>query len=196
MSDWAALKVALDLMHVPWRVKLLKSEPLPEGMALLLRIAAGDVDAETQAAAMADRPVDTVREAAHFFIEQILLCPEADSYRALGATPKATTDELRRNMAWLMTWLHPDLARQGDRSPMVARVTRAWNDLKTPERRATYDGALRVRQSTAGSTTAPKKRRRASSVAGHGRSLQPVGKRPPTGRLWRLLGYLLGRPHI
>jgi len=195
MNDGGALKVALDLMHVPWRVKLLKSEPLPEGLALLLRIAAGDVDAETYAAAVADRPVETVRQAALFFIEQILLCPEADSYRALGATPKATTDELRRNMAWLMTWLHPDLARQGDRSPLVARVTRAWNDLKTPERRATYDGALRMRKSAAGDTTAPRKRRRASGVPGRSRSLQPAGKRPP-GRLRRLLGYLLGRPHI
>jgi hypothetical protein len=189
MSE-TALKVALDLLHVPWRVKLLRSEPLPEGVPLLLRIAAGDIDAETHAVVMANRPLDTVREAATFFIEQMLLCPEADSYRTLGATPEASISDLRRNMAWLMTWLHPDMARQGDRSPLVARVTRAWNDLKTPERRAMYDDALRVCRSVARSTNAQIKSRR---VAGRGGPLRAYGK-PRPGRLQRLLCYLLGRP--
>ena len=42
-------------------------------------------------------------------------------------------------MALLLRWLHPDLDRHGERSVFAARVTRAWNDLKTQERRAAYD---------------------------------------------------------
>jgi len=138
-GEGAALRIALDLVRVPWRVRLLKADALPEGVSVLLRIAAGDRDTEAQASAMTDKPVETVREAATFFIEQILLCPEADSYRVLGAGPDADNGELRRNMALLTRWLHPDLDRHGERAVFVGRVTKAWNDLKTPERRAAYD---------------------------------------------------------
>ena len=77
------------------------------------------------------RSRETVREAAAFFIEQILFYPDADSYRVLGARPEATNGELRRNMALLLRWLHPDHDGQGARSVFARRVTRAWNDLKT-----------------------------------------------------------------
>jgi DnaJ-class molecular chaperone len=90
------------------------------------------------------RPRDVVREAAAFFIEQVLLHPGADSYRVLGARPDAPNGELRRNMALLLKWLHPDSDRQGQRSVFATRVTRAWNDLKTPERRAAYDRSQRI----------------------------------------------------
>ena len=85
-----------------------------------------------------------VREAAAFFIEQILLYPDADSYRVLGARPGATYGELRRNMALLLRWLHPDLDPHGERTVFAARVTRAWNDLKTEERRAAYDRSCAI----------------------------------------------------
>ena len=88
--------------------------------------------------------VEVVREAAIFFIEQIMLYPHADSYRVLGAGPEATYRELRRNMALLLRWLHPDLDRRDERSVFAARVTRAWNDLKTRERRAAYDQLQRM----------------------------------------------------
>ena len=46
MSPAPALKVAIDLMHMPSRVRLVRSEPLPDGVLLLLEIAAGDQEAE------------------------------------------------------------------------------------------------------------------------------------------------------
>ena len=143
-GDGAALRIALDLVRVPWRVRLLKADRLPQGVPLLLRIAAGDRDAEAEAAAMTDRSAAAIHEAATFFIEQILLCPEADSYRVLGACHDADSGELRRNMALLTRWLHPDLDRQGERAVFVGRVTKAWNDLKTPDRRAAYDEKKRL----------------------------------------------------
>ena len=46
MSDKMALRVAIDLLHVPSQVRLARSEPLPRGVPVLLRIAAGDDAAE------------------------------------------------------------------------------------------------------------------------------------------------------
>src|SRR5262249_22574886 len=88
-------------------------------------------------------PAEVVRQAAGFFIEQILFAPDADSYRVLGASPQASSAELRRNIGFLLRWLHPDLDLRGERSIFIGRVTAAWNDLKTPERRADYDQARR-----------------------------------------------------
>jgi hypothetical protein len=143
-GDDAALKIAIDLMHFPSQVRVVRPAQLPDGVLMLLRIAAGDEEAISQATAITDRSRTIVSEAATFFIEQILLYPGADSYRILGAKRDATKGELRRNMALLLRWLHPDLDRQSGRSVFAARVTRAWNDLKTPERRATYDRSQRL----------------------------------------------------
>src|SRR5262249_38591623 len=46
-----------------------------------------------------------------------------------------------RNVALLLKWLHPDVDPRGERSVFIGKVTAAWNDLKTPERRAAYDAA-------------------------------------------------------
>jgi DnaJ-like protein len=144
MGEAIALRVAIDLMRIPSRVRVMRSQPLQGGVLVLLRIAAGDEEAEREAIELTGRSRDVVRQAAEFFIEQILLCPSADSYRVLGADPQATSSELRRNMALLLRWLHPDMDRQGQRSVFASRVTLAWNDLKTAERRTSYDEAKRA----------------------------------------------------
>jgi hypothetical protein len=139
MGDGRALRTAIVLVYLPSLVRKIRSEPLPEGVVLLLRIASGDPEAEHQAAALCGRTVNEIRDAAVFFIEQVLLHPNADSYRVLGANPLATNHELRRNMVLLLKWLHPDLNRQNERSICARRVTTAWNDLKTADRRSAYD---------------------------------------------------------
>lgn len=139
MNHATALGVAIDLLHMPSRVRLVRAAPLPSGVLDLLRIAAGDEEAIGEAIEFAGRSRDVVRDAVTFFIEQILLSPDADSYRVLGASPEATSAELRRNMALLLRWLHPDLDPSAERSIFATRVTLAWNDLKTFDRRAAYD---------------------------------------------------------
>jgi hypothetical protein len=129
----------MDLVHFPAQARSLRLAPVPDGVLILLRIVAGDEEAINAATQWAGRSRDAVYEAAVFFIEQILLYPSADSYRVLGGTPEHTTSELRRNMALLLRWLHPDRDRQGERSILAARVTRAWGDLKTEDRRTAYD---------------------------------------------------------
>jgi hypothetical protein len=189
LEDWAAFQLALDLHQVPWRVRIVRGQTLPGGVRQLLTVASGDTAGEAAAAAALGRPPETVHEAATFFIEQVLLAPEADSYRVLGAEPGAPTADLRHNMALLMRWLHPDVARDGERSVFAARIAAAWNTLKTPERRAAYD---RERQSVAmAAHGAP----RAGPAGGHGRGYRyggAPGRRK--GRLPRLLAFwLLGR---
>lgn len=142
MSRSNALRLALDLRNVPSLVRRVRSEPLPEDVLLLLQIAAGDPCAEQKAVALVDRPIAEIREASKFFIEQILFAPESNSYRVLGATPDSSTADLRRNMILLMRWLHPDAGEGGERHIFAGRVTSAWEDLKTPQRRAAYDSRI------------------------------------------------------
>ena len=139
MSDVTALRVAVDLMLIPSRVRSLRTAPLPHGVPFLLRIAANDGEATREAIVLTGKSPETLRAAAAFFIEQILLRPGADSYHILGVGPDATASQLRQNLALLLRWLHPDVSENAQRSIFVTRVTTAWNDLKTPEKRAAYD---------------------------------------------------------
>src|SRR5262249_11090725 len=85
-------------------------------------------------------------------IEQVLLNRQNDNYRVLGSSPDASAAELRRHMALLLKWLHPDLFQSsGDdkgfnRSAYVNLVTKAWESLKTAGRRASYDASLSRRE--------------------------------------------------
>jgi hypothetical protein len=205
MSDRMALKIAVDLLHVPSQVRLVRSEPLPDGVLTLLRIAAADEEAAQTAAALMDRSVEVMGKAAMFFIEQILFAPDADSYRVLGTGPQATSSELRRNVALLMRWLHPDLDRRGERSVFTGRVTTAWNNVKTPERRAAYDELLArhaqtARKSNGKSKKSRRRRSDAGKLAGNGEMPRnrPSGRRgggmAKTGFLRRALAALFVRP--
>ncbi len=146
MSDITALKLAVDLILLPSRVRSQRTGPLPDGVPFLLRVAAGDEEAMRDALDSTGKPPETLRAAAAFFIEQILLKPGADSYHILGANPDATASQLRQNLALLLRWLHPNVANNAQRSIFVTRVTSAWNDLKTPERRVAYDLARQSRE--------------------------------------------------
>ena len=201
MDHVAPLMMALDLLHVPSRVQLMRKAPLPDGIVTLLRIASGDDEVTGQASAAIGVPLTRMREAAGFFIEQAMLHPEADSYRVLGARPGASTGELRRNMALLLSWLHPDHG-QGERSVFAHRVTRAWNDLKTEERRAAYDRVKRMAITEKSLTrkkgrVSPKSQasiRRPPSIPPYAMpSRRPYKALPPPGLLRRMLLLLLGR---
>lgn len=196
MDQTPALKSAFDLMHLPSQVRITREAPLPDGLLLLLRIAAGDDDVTLEAMRISGRPRQAVLDAAGFFIEQILLFSEADSYRVLGATPNASNEELRRNMAFLLRWLHPDM--NSSRSVFAGRVTRAWNDLKTADRRAAYDQSMRASEAKRSLH-----RKKSTSRSHSGRSSRGVhsgarvgmsrSRSPQPGLLDRLLFLLLGR---
>lgn len=140
----AALKLALALMHMPSRVRFVRAAPLPEGLDDLLCIAAGDETKAEHIAAVLQRDPELITAASRFFIEQILLAPDADCYRILGADRTASAASLRRNMALILRMLHPDVEREG-LSVLAGRVTGAWDQLKTPARRQAYDRQLTSR---------------------------------------------------
>jgi hypothetical protein len=170
MLEGAAVRVAIDLLQIPSRVRMVRQTPLPEGMGLLLRVAACDNGAIAEAAAITGRSEPLIAEAAAFFVEQILLAPEADSYRVLGGMAASPSTDLRRNMALLVRWMHPDVAKGADRSKFVSRVTYAWDDVKTPERREAYDmGRTQKQKPWSGTkTTGSKERRTAPRTADPG----------------------------
>ena len=147
MGADAAIRLAIDLMQVPSRVRQARKAPLPDGLELLLKVAADEPDAIDAAALLTSRSPQTLKSAASFFIEQILLAPDTDSYRVLGARAESSTTELRRNMALLVRHLHPDTNQNAGESIFAGRVSLAWNDLKTPERRAAYDHQLAAQES-------------------------------------------------
>lgn len=198
MSARMAVKVAIDLLHVPSQVRLVRSEPLPDGVPQLLQIAAGEEEAECAAAAVTGRSRETVRRSAAFFIEQILFAPDADSYRVLGASSQASAGELRRNAALLLRWLHPDVDADGARSVFAHRVTEAWNNLKTPERRAAYDVQRRAAASRKSKSTSRSRRAQLAAVLAR---LKASERREPfsfrqnkVGFFRRALSMLLDRP--
>ena len=179
---------------MPSRARVLKERPLPEGVAVLLHIAAGDETAAQEAAALSGRSPTVVRDAAAFFLEQILLYPEADSYRVLGANRNAPGAELRHNMALLMRWLHPDLVHQhAERTIFAGRVTRAWENLKTPDRRSAYDQSqsLNKRKSQRRSDGAGDSQKSRAKKRAH-RGLIIQRQRPETPPVWSLRRLLLG----
>ena len=208
MGQVAALKLAIDLFHSPARARALRSAALPEGIVEVIRVAADDGKSVESAARALGRSKEMVREAAEFYIEQVLLFPGADSYRVLGVNPDAGYDELRRNMALLLRWLHPDGGRHGAREVLASRVTHAWGHLKTQDRRDAYDRSLRVHASqrvdaAAGrnrprsQTRKPKRRHRSASGSGavtpvfdRRRAYDPVLARRDLGIFGRLLRLL------
>lgn len=164
MHPVPAVSAAADLLRSPARIRLARSQPLPGGVEVLLQIVAGEADVTAAAASSLGRDAQSARRAAEFFVEQVLLDQGSDHYRVLGASSGASTGELRRNMALLLRWLHPDIGDNADRAVYAGRVTTAWERLKTPERREAYDEELRRRASAApGPATRPHRHRRAAS---------------------------------
>jgi hypothetical protein len=178
-----AFAAALTLRENPHLVRVARTCPLPKGITLLLEVAAGDKSALAAGAATTGRSETSLRKAAGFFIEQILLSPDADSYRILGASAADAENLLRRHMALIMRWLHPDALANGssveplNRGIYAVRVVEAWTNLKTPKRRASYDGALALRAAQAPTRGLASRRKptlfiqRRQPYARHGREL-------------------------
>ncbi len=119
----------------------MRSRSLPPGVVLLLEIAAGNEAALDYGARAVGCTHALAKSASIFFIEQVLLVADSDSYRVLGVQQDAPREQLRRNMALLMRWLHPDSAN-ADRTALALRVTAAWEKLKNDDQRAHYDSSL------------------------------------------------------
>jgi hypothetical protein len=127
---------------------------LPRGVTLLLEVAAGEEDALSEAIAITGQSEALLKKAAGFFVEQVLLTRSGDSYRILGTSNDVSAAKLRRHMALILKWLHPDAvpgSRDGgqfDKTALVSLVTAAWETIKTEDRRRAYDAALKGEANT------------------------------------------------
>lgn len=65
-----------------------------------------------------------------------------DYYEVLGVAPDAKAADIKRAYRQLAKRYHPDISG-GDRTVAFREVTRAYEVLRNPERRRTYDAALR-----------------------------------------------------
>lgn len=199
MLELAAVRSALYLFHMPSAVRHARGGPLPKGMSVLLEIAAGEEPVIRGAAEQLERSPQLLGEATAFFIEQILMAPESDSYRVLGARRDSTSADLRRNMALLLRWAHPDADRPGGaRAAFANRVIKAWENFKTQDRREYYDATHPVReisQRGSGSRRASAGYSAVASGSGAGQvrsEVGPQGSQP--GLIRRTLAVLFRRP--
>jgi hypothetical protein len=204
-EDISALRAAFDLLAVPSRRRQMRKARLPDDVVLLLRIVADDLTSEAFASHVRKSP-NRLREAAAFYIEQVMLAPGADSYRVLGSRRDASTAELRRNLAYLCKWLHSDICRETARSVFLLRVTQAWNNVKTPERRRAYDLGLDVGMEARRiapenrlhrDSNDPKRNGKTSSASRNASSVggSRIFVAPRRINLWRrFIAFALGRP--
>jgi hypothetical protein len=176
-EELAALRAAIYVMAMPSGCSQLRKEPLSAGVGLLLRIAANERGAIDFDAARIEKPPDELREAAAFYLEQAMFAPQADSYRVLGASRHASAAELRRNLALLCRWLHSDICEELQRTTFFLRVIQAWNDLKTPERRAAYDAVLNAKAEPASVSRIPGARGGRSGAAAGAKESDSRGMR-------------------
>ena len=192
--ELAALHAALGLAARPTLVDHARLAALPAGMSLLLEIAAGDKEAIKRCVECTNASEGEIRAASEFYIEQVMLSERHDSYRTLGADRFASSATLRRNMALLMRWLHPDVAAQSshgariDRTVFAERVAAAWEDLKTEERRFAYDAQVKTEPKESDEAVKPSKFRRAKHrwATGRPKASKKVGrKKPDEGRIRR-----------
>jgi hypothetical protein len=145
-----ALEAALAMLRRPQLARLAQRSSLPRGVTLLLEVAAGEENALEEARALTGRREELLISAASFFVEQVLLTRRSDSYRIFGASSDASPAELRRHMALILKWLHPDRVQAGgeavrlDKSALAALVTTAWETIKNGERRAAYDAVRKI----------------------------------------------------
>lgn len=136
----SALEWALALLQAPGERHLLRQRPLPDGMEALLGIAAGVMpDALARAAAAFGESQARLREAAQFYVREVLFFPQADAYRVLGVRPEASFEQIKTHHRLLQSWLHPDRPHSEEDAVFAARVNAAWNQLRSPQRRQAYD---------------------------------------------------------
>jgi len=139
-----AIQAALALFREPARIVDFRERPLPDDVGLIIRIAAGETASINDAADSTEESSATLIEASVFYLQQMLFVANGDSYRTLGLSSEAPQEQLREHHRWLMRWLHPDRNPDGWEVVYADRVNAAWQDLKTPQRRAEYDERLPV----------------------------------------------------
>ncbi|MGE3643999.1 MAG: hypothetical protein AB7F96_09110 [Beijerinckiaceae bacterium] len=135
----SAIGQAIEIYRFPIRLADIKAQQLADDVEYLLS-AIDNRDVMNEIAERYNiKSVDILESAIGFYIEQVLLEPNSDPFRTLGASPSTPKGQLRKNFAALMRWLHPDRNVSEERTIYTNRVLQAWQQLKTEERRIASD---------------------------------------------------------
>jgi hypothetical protein len=122
MNGAEAINLALDLYRKPARARSLNRRDVPEGMLMLIRIAAAadeEIGALVDDAAIAKQPV---KAAAIFYLQQLLMQADGDDFRQLGLRRGATLQDLKDHKRQLLKWLHPDRNKNAWEQVLFQRV--------------------------------------------------------------------------
>lgn len=135
----AALEQAATFLSRTDLIAAARQQPLPAGITDLLKICSGDNDVLIAAQEQLRLSQEEVRHAAEFYAQQILFAPESDHYRILGVDPDDVEAKIKLHYRLLVRWLHPDRNTGDWEAVFSERINRAWQALRTPERRREYD---------------------------------------------------------
>lgn len=166
-----ALEWAVALLHAPAERHALRLRSLPTGMTALLGVAADALpDALRTAAARFAESEASIRDAARFYVREVLLFPHADAYRVLGVEADAPLADIKAHYRLLQRWLHPDRIQDAGDAVFAVRVNGAWQHLRNAERRAAYNHALAQEKQT-------------QDVA-HEHAIASIAEGPQAARVW------------
>lgn len=138
-ADRGILDVVLALHRSPALRFDLRERPLPADLDLILRLAAPSQPLLDETANQHDVTPATLREAARFYLQQVLFEPGTDAYRILGVAPGAVFERIREHHQWLQRWLHPDRVGDDGFAPFAAKLNWAWQQLRNERKRNAYD---------------------------------------------------------
>jgi len=179
------LVLALDLLRTPVLAEVMRHQPLLPSTELLvlIRIAGGCPETSREAVDCTGKSLQHIRDAVVLYLKQILLFPDADSYRVLGVDPQASHSTIREHLHWMMRWLHPDRNRNSWETVFACRVLSAWEDLKSSQRREAYDQLRRHRTNSVMPTGTQMRGQGTSRRRGIPWVATPLPRRR-SGRIW------------
>ena len=132
MNKRGAIELALDIYRHPSKVGAVRRAALPMDVLKLVRIVAGGDD-EIAAQNLTDQksPAE-MRDAAVFFIQQIMFQSGNAPHRILGLSEDASPQQIKDHKRLLLKWLHPDRNQSKWEGVYFQRVLQAAQSVEGP----------------------------------------------------------------
>jgi hypothetical protein len=124
-----ALDAAIALARDPTLAAAMRIQPLPLDVKMLLEILASDAEAMKEARKVTGFHQNELVLIAESYVLKVMLFRGASSRRVLGVGSRAERNEIRQNMSYLLSWLHPDKNPSMWHIPFAIRVVAAWRSI-------------------------------------------------------------------
>lgn len=126
-----ALSAALALMTTRNLLEDMRRHDLPADVSFLFRILADEAGAIEMAQGMFAYSPAQLKDAAEFYVKEVVLYAQAPPLRMLGFNAMASRTEMRDRLRLLMLWLHPDRQKANWQQFYAARVLTAWRTVQS-----------------------------------------------------------------